>query len=81
VDYWPQAREIGECQHAFRSGLIHSVHAELADIVAGRKPGRETPTEITLFDATGIALQDLVVASCAYEAALLGGLGIRLQLD
>jgi alanine dehydrogenase len=80
VDYLPQAGEIGECQHAFRSGLIQSVHAELADIVVGRKPGRETATEITLFDATGIALQDLAVAMCAYEAALERGLGTRLQL-
>jgi alanine dehydrogenase len=81
VDYLPQAGEIGECQHAFRSGLIQSVHAELAEIVAGRKPGRESATEITLFDATGIALQDLAVAMCAYEAALQRGLGTRLQLD
>ena len=81
VDYLPQAREIGECQHAFRGGLIDGVHAELGEIVAGRKPGRESDAEITLFDATGIALQDLAVALRAYEGALERGLGTRLQLD
>jgi len=81
VDYWPQAREIGECQHAFRSGLIHEAHAELAEIVAGGKPGRENSAEITLFDSTGIAIQDLAVARCAYQAAMARGLGTRLQLD
>lgn len=81
VDYLPQAREIGECQHAFRTGLIEGVHAELGEILVGRKPGRESDAEITLFDATGIALQDLAVARLAYEAALQRGLGVRLELD
>ena len=81
VDYLPQAKELGECQHAFRAGVIHSVHAELGEILLGRKPGRESEKEITLFDATGIALQDLAVAVRAYEAALERGVGTRLQLD
>lgn len=80
VDYLPQAREIGECQHAFRRGLIHEVHAELGEILSGRKPGRQSDDEITLFDATGIALQDLAVAGRAYEAALAQGAGCRLTL-
>lgn len=81
VDCLPQAIEIGECQHAFRSGLIRSVHAELGEILMGRKPGRESDEEITLFDATGIALQDLAVAGRACEAALARGIGTRLTLD
>ena len=42
VDYLPQAKELGECQHAFRTGVIHSVYAELGEILLGRKPGRES---------------------------------------
>jgi ornithine cyclodeaminase/alanine dehydrogenase len=80
VDYWPQAREIGECQHPFGSGLIRSVHAELAEVAAGRKPGRESGTEITLFDATGIALEDLAVAMFAFEAAVERGMGLQVPL-
>jgi len=81
VDYLAQAREIGECQHAFRAGLLASVHAELGQIVAGLAPGRETETEITVFDSTGIALQDLAVADLACRAAQACGAGLAVQLD
>jgi alanine dehydrogenase len=80
-DYLPQARELGECQHAFAAGLIGNVHAELGEILTGAKPGRESDDEITVFDATGIALQDLAVAACAYAAALERGVGTRVRLD
>jgi ornithine cyclodeaminase/alanine dehydrogenase-like protein (mu-crystallin family) len=81
VDYLPQAREIGECQHAFRTGLIDKVHAELGEILEGIKPGRESDDEITLFDATGIALQDLAVADRAYHAARAAGAGTLVEMD
>ena len=81
ADYLPQCREIGECQHAFRSGRITAVHAELGEILAGRKPGRETRDEITVFDASGISLQDLAVAALAYETALASGAGLRVAMD
>jgi len=81
TDYLPQAREIGECQHAFRTGLIDKVHAELGEILTGGKPGRESAGEITMFDATGIALQDLAVAARAYAAAMERGVGTRVALD
>jgi len=80
-DYLPQARELGECQHAFRAGLIQQVHAELGEILTGSKPGRESDDEITVFDATGIALQDLAVAARAYTAAQERGMGTRVRLD
>jgi alanine dehydrogenase len=81
VDYLPQAREIGECQHAFGKGLIREVHAELGEILTGAKPGRENSQEITIFDATGIALQDLAVAGRAYASAMEQGAGVRVTLD
>ncbi len=81
VDYLPQAREIGECQHALRAGLIESVHAELGEILTGRKPARESDQEITVFDATGVASQDLAVAAVAYERALERGAGLRVNMD
>jgi alanine dehydrogenase len=80
VDSLPQARELGESQHAFRNGLIAGAHAELGEILAGKKPGRTAPDQITVFDATGIALQDLAVASVAYQAALRDGTGVRVTL-
>jgi ornithine cyclodeaminase/alanine dehydrogenase-like protein (mu-crystallin family) len=49
------------------------VHAELGEILTG-PPGRK-PQEITIFDATGIALQDLAVAGGAYASAMEQGAG------
>jgi ornithine cyclodeaminase/alanine dehydrogenase-like protein (mu-crystallin family) len=43
--------------------IKRDVHAHLGDIVAGKKRGRTSANEITLFDATGLAIQDI---SCAY---------------
>ena len=71
VDHAGQCREIGELHHAVAAGLLSAsdIHAELGEIVAGVKPGRVTPDEITLFDSTGTALQDVAAASIVYERA------------
>ena len=47
-----------------------NVHAELAEVVSGRKPARTGPDEITIFDSTGIALEDAVAAVAVYEKAV-----------
>jgi len=50
------------------------VHAELAEVVSGRKPAGATPDEITIFDSTGTALEDVAAAAVVYEKAMaLGG--------
>jgi ornithine cyclodeaminase/alanine dehydrogenase-like protein (mu-crystallin family) len=72
---------LGETQHAIRDGIIDSVHAELGEIIAGMKPGRKNASEITLFDATGIAIQDLSVAAYVYESAVSKGIGTPIQID
>ncbi|MGH2614892.1 MAG: ornithine cyclodeaminase family protein [Thermomicrobiales bacterium] len=71
VDDWEQAREIGESQHAHRLGWLRDedVFAELGEIAAGRKEGRGSYSGLTIFDATGIALQDLGAAGLAVERA------------
>jgi ornithine cyclodeaminase/alanine dehydrogenase-like protein (mu-crystallin family) len=48
------------------------IHAELADIVAGRKPGRTSDEEITVFDSTGLAIEDVASAAFAYERFMEG---------
>lgn len=60
-----QSLTIGECQSAFRSGLIGRDHVlgTLGDVILGEKIGRENAGEITLFDGTGVALQDLLAAA------------------
>jgi alanine dehydrogenase len=65
VDDWIQASHSGEINVPIsRKQMIkRDVHAHLGDIVAGKKRGRTSANEITLFDATGLAIQDI---SCAY---------------
>jgi len=46
------------------------VHAELGDVVAGRKEGRSSEEEVTIFDSTGTALQDVAAAAIVYERAI-----------
>jgi len=77
VDEAAQAMSIGECQHACAAGLIGeaSVRASLGAVVAQLAPGRRSAGEITLFDGTGVALQDLAVAELAVREARRRGAG------
>jgi len=56
------------------------VHAELGEVVAGKKPGRESEEEIIIFDSTGMALQDVAAAAFLYQKAQQNGSGVRLSL-
>ena len=80
VDEAAQAISIGECQHAYNAGLIteQSLRGSLGAVIAGFCEGRRTAQEITLFDGTGVALQDLVVADLAVRLAAERGLGCRV---
>ncbi|MFL5407596.1 MAG: ornithine cyclodeaminase family protein [Myxococcales bacterium] len=82
VDSLDQCAEIGELHHAIEAGSMHreDVHAELGEIVAGRKRGRTDDEEITVFDSTGTALQDVAAASSVYAAATLLRRGIEIEL-
>ena len=77
VDEAAQAISIGECQHAFSAGLItqQSFRGSLGQVIAGLCDGRRSASEITLFDGTGVALQDLVVADLAVRLARQRGVG------
>lgn len=80
VDEAAQAITIGECQHAFNAGLIteQSLRGSIGAVIAGLCEGRRSAQEITLFDGTGVALQDLVVADLAVRLAAERGLGCRV---
>ena len=77
VDVLEQSATIGELHHAIDAGVMsrNDVHAELGEIVAGRRPGRSSKDEIIIFDSTGMALQDVIVAAAVYEKAVKSGLG------
>jgi ornithine cyclodeaminase/alanine dehydrogenase-like protein (mu-crystallin family) len=71
TDLRTQCAQIGDLHHAIAAGVMSEdgVHADLGDIVAGKRAGRESDGEITVFDSTGIALQDVAAAVAIYESA------------
>jgi alanine dehydrogenase len=82
VDDWGQATvgPFGALRAHVDSGLLtrDRVHAELGEIVAGRRPGRETPDERILFWHRGLATTDLAVAHLVWQRAEAGGVGTVL---
>jgi alanine dehydrogenase len=80
-DMLEQCAVMGDLHHALDAGVMTraNVHAELGEVVAGIKPGRESPEEITIFDSTGMALQDVAAAAVLYEKAQRQGAGVRLD--
>ncbi|MBI3710055.1 MAG: ornithine cyclodeaminase family protein [Proteobacteria bacterium] len=83
VDILEQCATIGELHHALDAGLLapEAVHAELGEIMAGTKPGRTSRDEITIFDSTGAALQDVVAAAAVFERAVRAGVGYACELN
>jgi ornithine cyclodeaminase/alanine dehydrogenase len=77
ADLASQATTVGETHHAIEAGLMRpdQVHAELGDIIAGKRPGRTDARQIIIFDSTGTALQDVAAAAAVYERALQTGVG------
>jgi len=82
VDVLEQCAVMGDLHHALDVGAITlaDIHAELGEVVAGRKPGRVTDREIIIFDSTGMALQDVAAAAAVYEKATRLGVGLQLGL-
>jgi ornithine cyclodeaminase/alanine dehydrogenase-like protein (mu-crystallin family) len=82
VDSLDQCATIGDLHHALAAGVMTraAVHAELGQIVAGLRPGRKTADEITIFDSTGTALQDVAAGALVYERAIATGAGRIVDL-
>ena len=83
TDVTEQCETIGDLHHAIAAGAMRreDVHAELAEIVAGRKPGRQREDEVIIFDSTGMALQDVAAAAIVYQRALAAGRGTRFEFS
>src|SRR5688500_2095701 len=71
TDLTGQASTIGDLHHAIVAGAMNEadVHAELGEVVAGRKPGRTDEAEITIFDSPGTGLRGRAAASGGYRPA------------
>ena len=81
VDDWEQATHSGEVNVPLSTGLIgeDQIAGTLGEVVIGRVPGRTAAEEITIFDSTGLAVQDLVLADYVRRVAEERGLGIVLE--
>lgn len=81
IDDLHQAEGGGEINVALAAGDLRreELHASLGEVFAGLSPGRESDDEITVFDSTGLALQDVAVARVAYEEAKARGLGLTVD--
>ena len=82
VDNLDQCADFGDLHHAIAAGVTTraQVHADLSQIVAGRKPGRASDEEITVFDSTGVALEDVAAAVAVYRRALERGAGTAIGI-
>ncbi len=79
TDEIAQSVSIGEAQHAIAAGLIaESDIAEIGAVINGTHPGRSSDDEITLFDGTGVGLQDLAVAAKVVELAEAKGVAAHV---
>jgi ornithine cyclodeaminase/alanine dehydrogenase-like protein (mu-crystallin family) len=69
-DDWEQASHNGELAHAVEEGKVsRGDTTQLGDVLSGVAEGRRSPDEITTFDSTGLAIQDLAVVLAAMERA------------
>jgi ornithine cyclodeaminase len=81
ADELAQSVTIGEAQHAVAAGLLDATAiTPLGDVLIGQYPGRRTAAEVTLFDGTGVGLQDLAVAAVAVLRARERGLGTEVEV-
>jgi alanine dehydrogenase len=81
VDDIPQASHSGEVNVPISKKLIteKDICCEIGEVVAGRKKARTKDSDITVFDSTGLAIQDVATADMVYRKALEANMGIKLQ--
>jgi ornithine cyclodeaminase/alanine dehydrogenase len=82
VDDLTQAKTVGECEIPLKKGAIteNSIIGEIGDLICGNKTGRTSDDDITIFDSTGIGLQDLMAAHRALKAAEEKNIGVVVDL-
>ena len=80
TDEIAQSVSLGEAQHAIADGHLREADiAELGAVINGTHPGRASAEEITLFDGTGVGLQDLAVASAVVDLAVEKGVAVEVE--
>jgi alanine dehydrogenase len=80
TDEIAQSISIGEAQHAVGAGVILAADIfEIGQVINGAHPGRHSDTDITIFDGTGVGLQDLAVAAAVVDQAVAAGVAIEVD--
>jgi ornithine cyclodeaminase/alanine dehydrogenase-like protein (mu-crystallin family) len=74
--------ECGDILLALKENSVSSdvIHGEIGEILAGTKPGRSSPSEITLYKSVGIAIQDVAVANLVYHKARERFVGTNVEI-
>ena len=82
ADDIPQCIRVGEMEIPVKSGVIQrtEITGEIGQVLCGQVNGRQSNEEITIYDATGLALLDLVTGKCAIDLANKKGLGIFAEM-
>ncbi|MDX1744745.1 MAG: ornithine cyclodeaminase family protein [Halobacteriales archaeon] len=82
IDDYEQCTHSGEINVPWSTGVLSDadLYGELGEIVLGEIPGRTADDEVTVFDSTGLAIQDVAAAHIAYERAMDQGLGTPFDL-
>jgi alanine dehydrogenase len=82
IDDYDQCTHSGEVNVPWRGGVLSDadLYGELGEIVAGQKPGRTDDDGVTVFDSTGLAIQDVAAAHVVYEHARETGSGTPFSL-
>jgi len=81
VDDIEQASHSGEVNVPISKGLlsVEDIFGELGEVITGKKKARMTDSDITVFDSTGLAIQDIATADMVYRKALEANMGMKLQ--
>ena len=74
-------RREGRNLHPLNKNIIgkDDIHAEIGEILLGKKPGRESDDEITIFDSTGMAIQDNTTSNLIYRNAIARNTGVAFE--
>ncbi len=82
IDHWEQASHSGEINVPLRKKLIskRDLYADIGEIVTGKKKGRVKKNELTVFDSTGLAIQDVAIATLIYRTAIRRKKGQRIKI-
>jgi len=75
-----QCLQVGECEKPYKEGMLKELSGEIGEVICGKKEGRTSDEEITVFDSTGIALQDLACAAEILRLAKERDLGAKAEL-